>query len=333
MNTAQPKVLLLGTKAALKIAFPQPLLDELGGRVQILTPMLTAANCRDHPDLLAQADFILGTWGVPRLDSEFLDLTPRLKALFYAAGSVKEFATPEFFARGLSLSNAHLANAIPVAEYATAAIILSLKKFWQHSRQTKVTRTWKRLDVPGAWRSVVGLVSLGAVGQATARLLQNYDLKILSFDPLTTEEQAQSLGVQLCSLEELFRSSDVVSLHAPWLPETENLVGGTLLRLMKPEATLLNTSRGAVINEPELCQVLQERPDLTAILDVTRPEPPAADSPLFTLDNVILTPHISGSMGAEVARMGQWMADELIRHLDGLPLKHQRTEAELTTAA
>ena len=333
MIARPPRALLLGNPGSLKIAFPPPLLEELAGRVRILEPALTAATWRDHPGLLAETDYIFGTWGMPRMDTGFLDALPRLKAVFYAAGSVKGFATRDFFARGLILSNANQANAIPVAEYAAATILLSLKRFWQHSRQTKQSRGWKHLPVPGAWRSVVGLISLGAVGRNTAERLRQSDVEVLAFDPFTTAEQARALGVRLCSLDEIFRLADVISLHAPWLPETENLVAEAQLRLMKPGATLLNTSRGAVINEPDLCQVLKERPDLTAILDVTHPEPPKADSPLFTLENVILTPHISGSMDGEVARMGQWMADELIRHLDGQPLRYQLTEAELTTAA
>lgn len=332
-NSFAPGVLRLGGALHIEAAYPPHLVEKLSPRVRILEPALDAETWQNHPELLAKTDYILGTWGLPRLDANFLDRVPQLKGLFYAAGSVKSFVTPEFFQRELIISNANQANAIPVAEYAAAAILLSLKRFWQHSRETKQSRDWKRLPVPGAWRSVVGLISLGAVGRLTAERLQSHDVEVLAFDPFATAEQAKVLDVRLCPLDEIFRTSDVVSLHAPWLPQTENLVTRTQLRLMKRGATLLNTSRGAIINEADLCQVLEERPDLTAILDVTHPEPPAADSPLFTLENVILTPHISGSMDGEVARMGQWMVDELLRHLDGQPLRYQLTEAELTTAA
>ena len=141
------------------------------------------------------------------------------------------------------------------------------------------------------------------------------------------------MGVRLVSLEEIFLKSDVVSLHTPWLPETENMINARLLRLLPPGATLINTSRGAVVNEKDLCEVLRERADVTAVLDVTHPEPPAQDSPLYELDNVVLTPHISGSMESEVARMGHWMADELKRCLRGEPLQYQITRAMLATAA
>lgn len=329
----KPSALLLGRLSALEAAYPAGLRREMVSRVEILVPSLDSRTWNDHPAVLAGVDVILGTWGMPRMDEEFLDAVPNLRAVFYAAGSVKGFVTPEVFARGITVANANKANAIPVAEYAVSAIVLSLKRFWQHALKTHRTGTWSHLAVPGAYRSVVGLVSLGAVGRLTAEKLRAYELEVLVYDPFATPEQAAAVGARLVSLEEIFTRSDVVSLHAPWLPETENMVDGHLLRLMKPGATLLNTSRGAVVNERELCAVLAERSDLTAVLDVTHPEPPPPDSPLFHLDNVFLTPHISGSMGGEVARMGAWMVREMGRFLDGEPLHHAVTQPMLSTMA
>ncbi len=333
-NECLLEAILIGSSPSLENAFPADLRRELSQKVRILEPALTADDWREHPDLLAGATFVLGTWGMPRLDEEFLSKTPKLRAVFYAAGSVKGFVTPELFARGITVSGANKANAIPVAEYAVSAIILSLKKFWQNVRRTRREKVWDHhLQGPGAYRSVVGLVSLGAVGRLTAEKLTTYELEVLAYDPFATKEQAAALGVRLVSLEEIFRVSDVVSLHAPWLPETENLVDGRLLRLMKPGATLLNTSRGAVVNEDDLCAVMKERADLTAILDVTHPEPPRPDSSLFESENVFLTPHISGSQGGEVARMGRWMVEELERCLRGEPLHLAVTQEMLATAA
>jgi len=113
----------------------------------------------------------------------------------------------------------------------------------------------------------------------------------------------------------------VVSLHTPWLPETVGMVTGAHLRSMKTDATFINTARGAIVREAEMIAALQERPDLTAVLDVTYPEPPEAGSPLYTLPNVILTPHIAGSMGRECQRMGRLMVDEFERYRAGEPLR------------
>jgi phosphoglycerate dehydrogenase-like enzyme len=163
--------------------------------------------------------------------------------------------------------------------------------------------------------------------------LAKHEINILAYDPYATPAAAAALGVTLVSLQELFAKSHVVSLHTPWLPETEKMINGPLLRSMPEGATLINTSRGAVIDETDLCQVLAERQDITAILDVTHPEPPLPDSPLRTLENVVLTPHIAGSVGGEIARMGYWMNDELDLYLAGKPLQHGVSEDMLARMA
>ncbi len=182
------------------------------------------------------------------------------------------------------------------------------------------------MPVAGAYGSVVGLVSLGAIGRMVADRLRMLDVRVIAYDPHTSAAQATTLGVTLCAtLAELFQQSDVVSLHTPWLPETVGMIHGGLLNQMKPGASLINTARGAIIHEPDLIATLQARPDLFAVLDVTHPEPPVADSPLYTLDNVMLTPHIAGSMNDECRRMGRTMVQELARWLRGEPLLYPVT--------
>jgi len=330
MNNA----VFLGLLDYLPRAFPPPLREQLSGRARILGADIDGTNWRASAGLLSQAEVVFSTWGMPVMDADFLACARNLRSVFYAAGSVKGFATPEAYERGINISSAWAANAIPVAEYTVATVLLSLKRFWHFCQSTRETKSFrKERPVPGGYRTKVGLVSLGAVGKLVARKLGGFELDLLAHDPFADPEGAQELGVSLVTLEDLFARCDVVSLHTPWLPETENLVNGRLLRSMKEGATLVNTSRGAVINEPELCEVLAERPDLTAILDVTYPEPPPPESPLYTLSNVLLTPHIAGSMGGEIARMGRWMTDEYFRFLDGLPLKHSVSRGMLAKMA
>lgn len=325
---------LIGNQEQLKRAYPEAARAELSGRVHLLPAEIPGRSWRDHWEALAQADLAFATWGMPKMDGEFLSAAGRLKAVFYAAGTVKSFATEESFARGVKVMSAWEANAIPVAEYAMSTILLSLKRFWQYARETSGTRRWSHhLAVPGAYGAVVGLVSLGAVGRSVAARLGQFDVKLVAYDPHVRAEVAARHSVRLVSLEDLFRRADVVSLHAPLLPETAGLVDGKLLRLMKPGATLINTARGGIVNEAGLCEVLRERPDLIAILDVTSPEPPLPDSPLFALENVILTPHIAGSMGGEVTRLGRSMIDEFYRYLDGEPLRYAVSAQMLSTAA
>jgi phosphoglycerate dehydrogenase-like enzyme len=163
------------------------------------------------------------------------------------------------------------------------------------------------------------------VGRQVRERLRPFDLRVVAYDPFVTSEEARTLDVDLVSLEDLFESSDVVSLHTPWLPETEGMSLGSHLASMKGNATLINTSRGAVVQEAEMVEVLRERPDLWAVLDVTHPEPPEPDSPLHALPNVVLTPHIAGSLGRECRRMGRLVVDELRRYVEGEPLRHEVT--------
>lgn len=314
--------------------FPSAVLSEISRISDRPWPTLDPGHWKEAGEVLRQADVIVSTWGMPVLDAEFLAAAPALKAVFYAAGSVKAFVTEASWEREIVVSSAWAANGIPVAEYSFATILLSLKRFWHHSRMMRdATASHKNLPVAGAYHSKVGLVSLGAVGRATARMLGSLEVTLLAHDPFIPEEQAGELQASLVSLPELFRECDVISIHSPWIPETERMITGELIASMKPGATLINTSRGAVIAEDEMVEVLSRRPDLSAILDVTHPEPPAADSLLRSLPNVVLTPHIAGSMQGECARMGSWMADELRRYLSGEPLRYRVTRGMLAKMA
>ena len=158
-------------------------------------------------------------------------------------------------------------------------------------------------------------------------------MDVIAYDPVVDPNRIKNKAVKLVGIEELFERSDVVSIHAPWLKETEGMVNGPLMRSMKPHATLINTARGAVVDENALLEVMKERPDLTALLDVTHDEPPSADCPLFDVPNILITPHVSGSIGGECERMGKFMVGEYLRFLRKEPLEHQITPSMLFSMA
>jgi phosphoglycerate dehydrogenase-like enzyme len=291
-------------------------------RVELLAEPLTKEQALKRPELLAQADVIFSGWGAPKMDAEFLAAASRLKAVFYGAGSIRYFTTDEFWARRIVVSSAYAMNAIPVAEYTLATILLSLKNFWKQAFDSRrLGRFPERSPCAGAYGSKVGLISLGMIGRLVRERLRPYDLEVLAYDPFVTPEQATVLGIEMVSLDEIFRQCDVVSLHTPWLKETEGMIQGRHFELMKPHTTFLNTARGAVVNEVEMIEVLKRRTDITALLDVTYPEPPAKDSPLWTMPNILLTPHIAGSQDRECRRMGKLMIDEFDRWTKGENLK------------
>ncbi|MEI8341619.1 MAG: hydroxyacid dehydrogenase [Verrucomicrobiota bacterium] len=290
----------------------------------------SADSIKANLSLLSEVEVIFSGWGAPVMDEAFLAAAPKLRAVFYGAGTIRYFMTPAFWKRNIAITCAADANAIPVAEFTQAAIVLSLKKFWSLSATAKQDPTiWKNggaRQLPGCFRSTVGFISLGAIAKKTLEFVRLLDVKRLVYSRSLTEEGAAQLNVTRATIDEIFSQSDVVSLHTPDLPSTRGMIKGRHFEMMKPGATFINTARGAVVNEGEMAGVLQRRPDLTALLDVVYPEPPASDSLLLKLPNVILTPHIAGSTGPECQRLGNYMLQEFRRYLAGEPLKWEVTE-------
>ncbi len=309
---------------AYELIYGAELKNEIAHRVDLLAPEpMHKSEALKRPDLLAEVEVIFSGWGAPKMDAAFLAAAPKLKAVFYGAGSIRHFTSDEFWARKITITSAYAMNAVPVAEYTLAAVLMSLKNFWKQAYGAKIEGKFpERVPCAGGYGSKVGLISLGMIGRLVRERLRPFDLEVLAYDPFVTPEQATVLGIEMVSLDEIFRQCDVVSLHTPWLKETEGMIQARHFEMMKPHATFLNTARGAVVRENELIEVLQRRTDLTAWLDVTYPkEPPEADSPLWSMPNVILTPHIAGSQDRECRRMGRLMIDEFDRWKRGENLK------------
>jgi len=307
---------------------------EIAELVNLIAPQQSAESIAVAPELLGDVDVIFSGWGMPPLDDAFLASAPNLRAVFYSAGSIRGFATGAAWDRGIVISSAWGANAVPVVEYTLSQILFGLKCGWHQALTIKDEGHWvKKSRVPGAYGSTVGIISLGMIGRMVVERLKTFDVNVIAYDPYVDAETAAELGVKLSSLEDLFAHADVVSLHTPKLTETLGMITGAHIASMRDSATFINTSRGAVVNEPEMIAALQDRPDLYAVLDVTDPEPPVEGSSLYTLPNVILTPHIAGSMSNECRRMARYMIDEYRHFRDGLPLRWQITRDRARTLA
>lgn len=270
---------------------------------------------------LQQVDYIFTTWGMLSLTEEEIEkYFPRVKAVFYGAGSVQYFARP-FLNRGIRVFSSATANAVPVAEYTVAQIILAGKGYYQASRlykqhQRDEARRHSEAH-PGNYGATVGLIGAGMIGKLVIRMLKAYSLKVKVFDPFLSAEAAAELGVEKCSLEDIFSQCTVISNHLANNEQTRGMLNYSLFSRMSETATFINTGRGAQVVEEDLVRALTECPDRTAVLDVTMPEPVEEGHPFYDLDNVILTPHIAGSMQDEVARMGEYQADEYLAVLQG----------------
>lgn len=307
---------------------------EIAELAEVVGPPQTAESVREVPELLSRVEVLLSGWRLPRLDAAFLAGAPRLRAVFYGAGSIRGFVTDALWERGIRVSTAAAVNAIPVSEYTLAVILFSLKHGWRLAAETRRAHTFvSRTGPHGAFESTVGLISLGSVGRLVRERLRPFELRVLAHDPLVRPEEATELGVELGSLTDVFERSDVVSCHAPLLESTRGMITGAHVASMRHGAAFVNTARGGVVREAELIEVLRARPDLQAVLDVTNPEPPEPGSPLYSLPNVVLTPHIAGSLGPERRRLGRAVVEELRNYVSGRPLRWEVTRERVVTMA
>lgn len=291
----------------------------------------------EEPEAFADVEFVFSTWGMPRLtEEEIRRCLPKLKCLFYGAGTVQAFARP-FLSCGVKVFSAWAANAVPVAEMTVAQIILANKGYFlsnrlYHTQGRDVAHTAFR-QCRGNYGQTVGIIGAGMIGRLVIQMLKSYHLKVMVFDPFLPDEKALELGVEKCDLPTLFENAFVISNHLANNEQTKGMLHYSLFSRMQENAVFINTGRGAQVVEADLVRILQERPDLTALLDVTDPEPPVEGHPFYTLPNCLLTPHIAGSAGDEVARLGLYMLQECEKYLAGEPCQYEVSEKMLETMA
>ncbi|MFD7460928.1 MULTISPECIES: hydroxyacid dehydrogenase [unclassified Streptomyces] len=317
--------------------FDAAALDRLT-RVADTDPSLVVGDFTDPAaaGALAEAEVLFTGWGCPPLTAQALERMPLLRTVVHAAGSVKHHITDACWARGLTVASAADANAMPVAEFTVAAVLFSGKRVLHAARVYRERRSWvSPIEVIGAggnYRRTVGVVGASRIGRRVLELLRPYDLRVLLYDPYVDAEQAARLGARSVSLDTLALSSDIVTIHAPQLPETRHLFDRARLALLPDGATLINTARGSLVDTAALTDELVSG-RIDAVLDVTDPEVLPPGSPLYDLPNVLLTPHIAGSLGNELYRMTQAALDELERYARGLPYVSGVRAEELVRSA
>ena len=279
------------------------------------------------PSAFHNVDYLFSTWGMPAMTEEEIQAAfPNVKCLFYSAGTVQTFARP-FLNCGIRVFSAWAANAVPVAEYTVAQIILANTGYFHTSvPATKGDGTGARQireQFPGNYNVNVGIIGVGMIGGLVIDMLKNYKLNVFAYSPSLTEEKAARLGVKRATIEEIFANCQVVSNHLANLPQTVGILKKEHFASMLPYSTFLNTGRGAQVVEADLIEALRQRPDIMAVLDVTDPEPPLESSEFYALPNCILTPHIAGSIGQEVHRMSEYMVAQFNNVVRNLPTQYE----------
>lgn len=318
--------------------YPKNVVEELCRLGDMDPTVYSKADLLASDTKFADVEYLFSTWELePLAEEEIRKYLPSLKAVFYSAGTVQFFAKP-FLNCGVKVFSAWAANAVPVAEYTVAQIILANKGYnlsapMVKDRRYAEARRFFENNYPGNFDVKIGIIGAGMIGKLVIQMLKAYHMEVLVFDPFLSDEHAQALGVRKTGLSELFSTCHVISNHLANNAQTKGMLNAPLFAAMRPYATFLNTGRGAQVVEEDLIAVLRNRSDLVAVLDVTDPEPPLENSPFYDLDNCILTPHIAGSCGFEKYRMAEYMLEEFRNFSQGLPCKYEVTLKMLETMA
>ena len=261
--------------------------------------------------MLADCDGVIV--GVDPMDAEVIAAAPRLKAIAKYGVGVDNIDLDAAKARGIKVSRTVGANSEAVADYAMALILAVARKTVLIDRQCR-KGDWKKITTRDVTGGTIGILGLGAIGKNVAQRAQGFGMTVMAYDPFWPEEYAREHHIARADPDEIYARCDVISLHLPLTPETENIIGAAELAKMKPDAILVNTARGGLIDENALLDALEAGRLYGAGIDAFSSEPPK-DPRWFTLDNVVLGSHCAASTSGASRNMGRMATANLIRDL------------------
>jgi len=246
----------------------------------------------------------------------------KLKGIARAGVGVDNINIPEATRKGILVMNTPGGNTLSAAEH-TMALILAMSRNVVPACNSLKGGAWDRKKYMGNQlnNKVLGLIGLGRIGMAVARMAKGFNMKILGYDPLAAPPDAEKMGVQICkNLEDIFKQADYISVHVPRNEQTLNMIGAEQIEMMKPSVRLVNSARGGIINEDALYEALASKRIAGAALDVFAREPLSPESELWSLDNVIITPHTSGWTWDYPQMVLDLFCENLKRFLEGKEL-------------
>lgn len=329
-------ILLTDEEYNAKRVYDSNIMAQLSERYDLYETVLCKKNIKNHLKATQSARYIFSTWGMEYFcEDEIKHFFPNAECLFYAAGSVQHFAA-EFLNCGIRVFSAWKANAVPVAEYTYAQILLALKGFYRASKKSRLQyyRMSKYSDkCGGIYNAKIGIIGVGSIGGMVAEKLKANDVEVYYYDPYLPSDIAVNLNIKPASLEEIFSQCDVITNHLANKDELTGVISGKLLNTMKPYATFINTGRGRQVDEKGLVKAMRKVKTRTALLDVLSHEPLNPFSAVARCRNIIVTPHIAGSLGKEVVRMAEYMLDDVQRIDNGEQPLYEVTVQMLKTMA
>jgi len=260
--------------------------------------------------------------GVIPMSAHVIECSPTLKVVSMHGVGVDHIDLKAATQKRVVIANCQGANEQSVADL-TIGLMISIAREIPSVDKAVRGGGWGAHAGSELWKKKLGIVGLGRIGHGVAKRALGFDMQVLAYDPYVQAESIEH-GVSLVSLEEVLRGADFVSLHASLSDETRQMIGTTQLQVMKPNAYLINTSRGGLVDEKALYAALVEKQIAGAALDVYDTEPPK-DSPLLQLENVVLTPHIGAHTRESIERMGVMAAENVLRTLQGGQPHHRVT--------
>lgn len=335
-----PATVLVAVPEALRLQFfsaddHRTLADaarRLGGDLLVADSLPDALGTDD----LSSVRAVVIAWGVPAFDGALLAQLPALRLVAHSGASVKPFATPELFARGVRVTQAGAGMARSVAEVSLAFTLALLHRVPLFDHALHAGAVWEDAERSPVQHELlgapIGVVGASRTGRAYVELLRLLGARPSLADPTIDEADADALGARLVGLDELLETSTIVALHAPTLPETHRMIGGRELALMPDGAGLVNTARSWLVDEEALVAELRAG-RLSAAIDVFDEEPLPVDHPLRSLPNALLTPHRAAGTREGRLRQGGIVADEIGRFAAGEPLLHEVTADDLERMA
>ncbi|MEG1742825.1 MAG: hydroxyacid dehydrogenase [Clostridia bacterium] len=327
------KIAFLLDRATQKMIFNQKALNYFSsiGKISINEGGLKKDNIKK---VIKNATIAVTSWGNSPLDADILSECPDLKFVAHAAGSIKPIVSDELWAKNIRVLSSACPLGEGVAETALGFTISASKNFYNLNTNVKIGGWIEgKEDIRELFDLKIGVIGAGWAGKHYIKLLQNFCVDVLLYDPFVSDSEAKELGAKKCSFKQLLKQSDIVSIHVPSIPSTYHMINSEALSLMKRDAVLINTARGTIVDELALYVHMVEGGLKYACLDVFDPEPPKPSNRLFSLANVITTPHLAGLTSNGLRRIGAFICEETAHFLENKPVKGEVTAEMLSKMA
>ncbi len=283
---------------------------------------------------IKDCDTYITCWGSPALTPEILECAPKLKLLTHLGSTVAPVVCDEVYERGVKVISGFDYFSKSTAEGTVAYMLAAMRDIPFYNDRLKDKRIWREIDdyTDSVIYKKVGLVGYGGVGKYVAKMLSTFDvdMKVSARRELPAEDK-ELYGFAQCSMEEIFETCDIISIHLAYNNATHHMIDDTLLSKIKKGALLVNTARGAVIDEAALIKHLQNG-DFYAALDVYEQEPINMDNPMLDLPNVLMLPHQAGVTVNLRAVLTHDLLKESVDFIDnGIPVKNEILASKATS--